>query len=69
MSAQPIRQRGGVEIVAEIADAARALQTTTDTWRSFLPRPGALTDAQTCVAGLQRSLADLAVAMEASRHE
>ena len=69
MNALPIRQRGPVDIVTEVIDAARALQTAADTWRTFLPRPGALTDAQTCVAGLQRSLADLAVAMGGSRHE
>ena len=68
MTARTESRRDSVAIAVEVADAARALNNVADGWRTFLPRRGAITDAQNCAEGLRRALADLALAMEGERH-
>jgi hypothetical protein len=64
MIAPAVRQCTTSDVIAEVADAARALHTTVESWRSLTPSSGALTDAQICVEGIRRRLADLSVAMK-----
>jgi len=47
-------------VAREAAQAAEALATTLRGWTTFLPRPAALQEARSTVAGLGNLLAELA---------
>lgn len=53
------RPRPVHHLLAEVADACRALHTATESWRTFEPTPGAVHDAELTAEGLRRALAEL----------
>lgn len=68
MTAGPVRQRTAAEVIVEIIAGSRALASTSASWATIPPRPGAITDAAVCVEGLRRSLAELGAVMEDRNH-
>jgi hypothetical protein len=56
------RAREEADIVRDIHCAARAIATTTASWPTLHPTPGALEDARIAVAGLTACMRELAAA-------
>jgi hypothetical protein len=65
---EPRKARDQLTVTREAADAARALAVTTSAWLAILPRPAAVDNARSTVAGLSRLLAELA-ALQGGDHD
>jgi hypothetical protein len=69
MSSPAPRQRTAADIVVELATATHVLHNNAVRWATFLPKPGAIVDAQTCIEGMKRSLAELAAVIGGQKHD
>lgn len=53
------RQRSLTELLGELDNGASSLATTVTTWKTFLPRPAAMDEAERSLEGLLRLVREL----------